>query len=76
MAMATGKTRGRKLIFSSADVLDRFSLRSPPPNSDSPPLPSPTVGLYHHLPGTAPKFDSHLSLLAMVDCWARLRLNP
>ncbi|KAI6044383.1 hypothetical protein EDC04DRAFT_2642146 [Pisolithus marmoratus] len=49
-------------IFLTEDVLDQFSIakRSPP---------SPTGR-------NAPLINSHLSLLAMVDCWARLGIQP
>ncbi|KAJ7685487.1 hypothetical protein DFH06DRAFT_44565 [Mycena polygramma] len=57
-----GKRRAPILL--SEDVLDRFSLgRTPPP------------------PGSANanrqnNANSHLSLLAMVDCWAHLKIQP
>jgi prephenate dehydrogenase (NADP+) len=56
-----GKKRAPILL--SDDVLDRFSLgRTPPPGS--------TNG---HAQINA---NSHLSLLAMVDCWAHLKIQP
>jgi prephenate dehydrogenase (NADP+) len=74
-----GKKKGRrKPILLSADVLDRFSLAKmppPPPPSDgntSPLLPSPGPVS----PPSRYRPNSHLSLLAMVDCWAHLRINP
>ena len=82
-----GAKEGRKPILLSADVLDRFSLAkmppSPPPPSDgsSPPplLPSSPVNNNNNGPVSPPsryRPNSHLSLLAMVDCWAHLRINP
>ncbi|TFK52110.1 Prephenate dehydrogenase [Heliocybe sulcata] len=60
--MANGKTRAPILL--SEDILDRFSLAAPPsPTSTRPRSPKA-------------KANSHLSLLAMVDCWAQLRIQP
>jgi prephenate dehydrogenase (NADP+) len=50
----------RRPILLSESILDQFSLAK----NDSPTT-------YH-----GPLANSHLSLLAMVDCWARLGLNP
>jgi prephenate dehydrogenase (NADP+) len=50
----------RRPILLSEDVLDQFSLGKKDP----------------HAKGDHPPANSHLSLLAMVDCWARLGLNP
>jgi prephenate dehydrogenase (NADP+) len=47
-------------IFLSDSVLDQFSLGKKGTNAN----------------GGRPLANSHLSLLAMVDCWARLGLNP
>lgn len=65
----------RKPILLSEDVLDKFSLgrRPTPPVSadsqnDEPPSPA--------TPTRLPKANSHLSLLAMVDCWAHLEIKP
>jgi prephenate dehydrogenase (NADP+) len=62
-----GKEKQRRPILLSQEVLDRFTLgRSseiPPPSSSV-----PTTSKY--------KPNSHLSLLAMVDCWAHLGINP
>lgn len=58
--------KNRTPILLSEDIFDRFSLGKPHLN-DSPPT-SPTTG--------APPANSHLSLLAMVDCWARLGIQP
>lgn len=56
-----GKKRAPILL--SEDVLDRFSLgRSPSPGS--------TDGNGQN------NANSHLSLLAMVDCWAHLKIQP
>ena len=52
-------------IFLTEDVLDQFTIGGSPKHGTS----SPT--------GTsAPKTNSHLALLAMVDCWARLSIQP
>ncbi|KAI0267399.1 prephenate dehydrogenase [Gloeopeniophorella convolvens] len=55
-----GKTSARNPILLSEDILDRFSLGKKDPNAN----------------GSRPLANSHLSLLAMVDCWARLGVNP
>jgi prephenate dehydrogenase (NADP+) len=62
----------RTPILLSEDVLDRFSLGRTPasataslPSTSSPP--STKEGS---------KANSHLSLLAMVDCWAHLKIQP
>ena len=73
------KKKGRKPILLSADVLDRFSLAkvppSPPPSDgNSPVLPSSPGPVLS--PPSRYRPNSHLSLLAMVDCWAHLRINP
>ncbi|KAG8823700.1 prephenate dehydrogenase (NADP(+)) [Serendipita sp. 401] len=47
-------------ILLSEDLLDRFSLGPSPERRQSLP----------------PRANSHLSLLAMVDCWATLSINP
>lgn len=61
-----GSVTTRAPILLSEDILDRFSLgRHPSPNGDS-----PTHSKPQHLA------NSHLSLLAMVDCWARLGIQP
>lgn len=64
-----GAATRRAPILLSEDILDRFSLgRRPSINGSSPPN------------GQAAKkgvpVNSHLSLLAMVDCWARLSIQP
>ncbi|KAI0928885.1 hypothetical protein AcW1_005993 [Taiwanofungus camphoratus] len=64
-----GAATRRAPILLSEDILDRFSLgRRPSINGSSPPN------------GQAAKkgvpVNSHLSLLAMVDCWARLGIQP
>jgi len=55
-----GKERQRRPILLSQEVLDRFTLGKTA-QSDSPVKYKP---------------NSHLSLLAMVDCWAHLGINP
>ncbi len=47
-------------ILLSESILDQFSLGKKGP----------------HANGNRPIANSHLSLLAMVDCWARLGINP
>ena len=59
-----GKTRAPILL--SEDILDRFSLGKKPAEGLSPVSSSRQT--------TPP--NSHLSLLAMVDCWARLGIKP
>lgn len=71
------KQQGRQPILLSQEVLDRFSLgRTPTP----PPPPSVTDPAGTSLPSSAPpskyRPNSHLSLLAMVDCWAHLGIKP
>lgn len=55
----------RTPILLSEDILDRFSLGRRP-STDS---------LMTPIEGRSPA-NSHLSLLAMVDCWARLGIKP
>lgn len=56
-----GEEGGANTIFLTEDVLDQFTIGGRPA--------SPT--------GTStPNTNSHLSLLAMVDCWARLSIQP
>ncbi|KAF8142155.1 hypothetical protein EV363DRAFT_1249364 [Boletus edulis] len=52
-------------IFLTEDVLDQFTIGG----STKRPGYSPTGH-------SAPKNNSHLALLAMVDCWARLSIQP
>lgn len=74
---ADSAKKRRRPILLSEDVLDRFSLGKRPesaspvpqsPQSDS--VLSPLATLSKYRP------NSHLSLLAMVDCWAHLNINP
>lgn len=57
-----GSNQDRAPILLSEDILDRFSLGKKPDETGS--------------PGRKPKPNSHLSLLAMVDCWANLGIQP
>ncbi|KAJ7047141.1 prephenate dehydrogenase [Mycena alexandri] len=57
-------------ILLSADVLDRFSLGRPASGSSAPPSPGSTPNNGRN------NANSHLSLLAMVDCWAKLKIQP
>ncbi|KAG6877194.1 hypothetical protein C0993_009511 [Termitomyces sp. T159_Od127] len=67
-----GNSKERKPILLSQEVLDRFSLGKMP---DSVP-PSPSEALFGLAPPSKYRPNSHLSLLAMVDCWAHLGINP
>ncbi|KAJ3724839.1 prephenate dehydrogenase [Lentinula raphanica] len=67
------KTRNRKPILLSEDILDKFSLgRSNTATSITVPDPCSSS----HIDSSPRKANSHLSLLAMVDCWAHLNINP
>ncbi|KAK7040100.1 prephenate dehydrogenase (NADP(+)) [Paramarasmius palmivorus] len=54
----------RNPILLSQDILDRFSMGQLPVQGDT------DVSASRYRP------NSHLSLLAMVDCWAHLGINP
>jgi len=54
----------RSPIFLSEDILDRFSLGRTSSSSDAAPV------------AQRGKANSHLALLAMVDCWAHLCIQP
>ncbi len=57
----------RRPILLSENILDQFSLAKK----------DPLTNCNHPLASSnGPLANSHLSLLAMVDCWARLGLNP
>ena len=56
-----GTGNGRQPILLSEDVLDQFSLGQRPEGE---------------MKGGSGKGNSHLSLLAMVDCWDKLRIRP
>ncbi|KAI0723856.1 Prephenate dehydrogenase [Cerioporus squamosus] len=60
----SGNGKPRAPILLSEDILDRFSLGK-----------KPAEGLSPLSRQSAPP-NSHLSLLAMVDCWARLGIKP
>ncbi|KIK64959.1 hypothetical protein GYMLUDRAFT_39359 [Collybiopsis luxurians FD-317 M1] len=66
-----GDRRGpdRKSILLSADILDKFSLG---PSSSA----SNSTSSSTEISDSRRKANSHLSLLAMVDCWAHLDINP
>ncbi|KAJ3999656.1 prephenate dehydrogenase [Lentinula boryana] len=64
------KTRNRKPILLSEDVLDKFSLGR---SNNVPVIADPCSPEADISPRKA---NSHLSLLAMVDCWAHLDINP
>ncbi|KAJ6597245.1 Prephenate dehydrogenase [Mycena vulgaris] len=63
-------TDGKKRtpILLSEDVLDRFSLGRT--SASSSPTSTPSA------PNGQNNANSHLSLLAMVDCWAHLKIQP
>ena len=86
-----GPAQRRRPLLLSEDILDQFSLgRQSPPNSPSSPVvgapaspPKPTSGQLDAINGklngnhtTRHDTNSHLSLLAMVDCWAQLDIQP
>ena len=62
---------GRPSILLSEDMLDQFSLGRKPPTSPIDGPASPTSSFHG-----GPNANSHLSLLAMADCWAELGINP
>lgn len=74
--------RRRRPILLSEDVLDRFSLGKPSSGTQTPTSCPPSAGCCPLTEGAPthppPKYrpNSHLSLLAMVDCWAHLEINP
>ncbi|TFK90282.1 Prephenate dehydrogenase [Polyporus arcularius HHB13444] len=61
---SNGSGKPRAPILLSEDILDRFSLGKKPTENISP------------LSRQSTPPNSHLSLLAMVDCWARLGIKP
>ena len=63
-----GKEKQRRPILLSQEVLDRFTLGKMSQSSSSAETLPPSGSKY--------KPNSHLSLLAMVDCWAHLGINP
>jgi prephenate dehydrogenase (NADP+) len=69
-----GKEMQRRPILLSQEVLDRFTLGKSPESSEIPLSPSPSSSSAS--PTSKYKPNSHLSLLAMVDCWAHLGINP
>lgn len=83
-----GPAQMRRPMLLSEDILDQFSLgrQSPPNNPSSPvnsPPASPIAGRFGAIDGkvngnhsTRQDINSHLSLLAMVDCWAQLNIQP
>jgi prephenate dehydrogenase (NADP+) len=58
------ETNSKTPILLSESVLDQFSLGQPPASPTESTAP-PVVGA-----------NSHLSIIAMVDCWASLNINP
>lgn len=69
----TGKGRRRPILLSQ-EILDRFSLGKMPPSVPIDSVPSsPTIS---NIPPSKYRPNSHLSLLAMVDCWAQLGIKP
>ena len=68
-----GPTQDRAPILLSEDVLDKFSLAKRPQTARTSSTDSFSGG---NCPSPKPKENSHLSLLAMVDCWANLSIQP
>lgn len=66
------KKKPRTPILLSQEVLDRFSLGQGPQSLSSMPADSENGAS----PATKYRPNSHLSLLAMVDCWAHLGIQP
>lgn len=56
----------RAPIFLTEDVLDQFTIGGDPKLN----------GRLSPTGATAPRANSHLALLAMVDCWAHLHIQP
>jgi prephenate dehydrogenase (NADP+) len=86
-----GPAQLHRPMLLSEDILDQFNLgRQSPPNkpgspvngaqaSPTEPTPGQLDAINGKVPGNrAPRQDinSHLSLLAMVDCWAQLNIQP
>lgn len=81
-----GERKNRVPILLSEDIFDRFSLGKPnPANGDSPPSGPNTSTSTSTTRSSPPPYpqcskgappNSHLSLLAMVDCWAHLGIHP
>jgi len=69
-----GKEMQRRPILLSQEVLDRFTLGKSPESAEVPL--SPPTSSSSASPTSKYKPNSHLSLLAMVDCWAHLGINP
>ena len=69
---ANGVKKRQRPILLSEDVLDQFSLGKRP-QTDPETLAS---SLTHSDSQSRYQPNSHLSLLAMVDCWAHLSINP
>jgi prephenate dehydrogenase (NADP+) len=71
-------TQKRKPILLSASILDRFSLGKPQCSKLTvPESPTSSSNLSSTLtPPSNYRPNSHLSLIAMVDCWAHLGINP
>ncbi|KAG6808734.1 hypothetical protein H0H92_003059 [Tricholoma furcatifolium] len=69
-------SKERRPILLSEEVLDRFSLgkTTTAPLDSNPSSPLEASSLTTPPPKYRP--NSHLSLLAMVDCWAHLKINP
>ncbi|KAL1723682.1 hypothetical protein EV715DRAFT_245150 [Schizophyllum commune] len=62
-----GADKHRPILLSQA-LLDKFSLRPPPPSSEASGSESSDSPRY--------KPNSHLALIAMVDCWAHCGIQP
>ncbi|KAH9952021.1 Prephenate dehydrogenase [Amylocystis lapponica] len=80
-AQGADGAKHRTPILLSEDILNRFSLGKKPALADAAPAPasptspaSPTPMRCPH--GERAPANSHLALLAMVDCWAALGIQP
>ncbi|KAG6865816.1 hypothetical protein C0991_011621 [Blastosporella zonata] len=71
---SAGKKERRPILLSQ-EVLDRFSLGKLP-SAPQNVYPSPVEVTFGSAPPSKYRPNSHLSLLAMVDCWAHLKINP
>lgn len=69
-----GKEMQRRPILLSQEVLDRFTLGKSAEPAETPLSRPPSSSSAS--PTSKYKPNSHLSLLAMVDCWAHLGINP
>ncbi|KAJ8495495.1 hypothetical protein ONZ45_g12822 [Pleurotus djamor] len=74
-ASGGGSGKPRQPILLSESILDKFSM-TPTPATRTTQLPSSPIQPTLPPAPSQQKANSHLSLLAMVDCWAHLNINP